>query len=279
MARQPRDLTAKIVVITGAARGIGAATARALAREGARLAIGDLDGDLAASVATELGADAIGRKLDVTDHAGYASFLDAVEDELGPIDVLINNAGIMPVSGFAEESPDSIARQLEINLHAVIFGSQQAVQRMRPRGQGHLVNVASAAGKGGFPGVVTYCSTKFGVVGLCEALHHELHGSGVEVSCVMPAIVRTELTDGVKDHWMIKTSTPEQVADAIVAALKKPRLDVFVPRRLGPLNRTMALVPRRGQDWFLRATGANHLLADAAHSPAREAYERRAAGR
>ena len=279
MARPPRDLTGKVVVITGAARGIGSATARAIAREGARLALGDLDGDLAEGVAKEIGGQSIGRKLDVTDHAGFAAFLDEVETELGPIDVLINNAGIMPVTEFENEGADSIARQLEINLHAVIFGSQQAVQRMRPRGTGHIVNLASAAGKGGFPGVVTYCATKFGVVGLCEALHHELHGTGIEVSCVMPAIVRTELTDGIKDHWLIKTSTPEQVADGIVSALKKPRLDVFVPRSLNALDRTMALVPRRGQAWFLRATGADHLLADAAHSPAREAYERRAAGR
>jgi NAD(P)-dependent dehydrogenase (short-subunit alcohol dehydrogenase family) len=281
MARAPRNLTGKVVVITGAARGIGAATARALAREGARLALGDLDGDLAAAVAAEVGSasDALGRKLDVTDHAGFAAFLDDAERELGPIDVLINNAGIMPVTEFENEGADSIARQLEINLHAVIFGSQQAVQRMRPRATGHIVNLASAAGKGGFPGVVTYCATKFGVVGLCEALHHELHGSGIEVSCVMPAIVRTELTDGIKDHWLIKTSTPEQVAEGIVSALRRPRLDVFVPRSLNALDRTMALVPRRGQAWFLRATGADHLLADAAHSPAREAYERRAAGR
>jgi NAD(P)-dependent dehydrogenase (short-subunit alcohol dehydrogenase family) len=278
MARAPRDLSGKVVVITGAARGIGAATARALAREKARLAIGDLDGDLATTVAAELGVETIARKLDVTDHAGYAAFLDEVEDELGPIDVLINNAGIMPVTGFHQESAASIARQLEINLHAVIFGTQQAVQRMRPRGHGHIVNVASAAGKGGFPGVVTYCSTKFGVVGLSEALYNELHGSGIDISCVMPGIVRTELTDGVKDHWLIKTSTPEQVAEAVVGALHKPRLDVFVPRSLGALNRSMALVPRRGQGWFMRVTGADHLLADAAHSPAREAYERRAAG-
>jgi short-subunit dehydrogenase len=127
--------------------------------------------------------------------------------------------------------------------------------------------------------VATYCSTKFGVVGLTEALYNELHGTGIDVSCVMPGIVRTELTDGVKDHWLIKTSTPEQVADAIVAALHKPRLDVFVPRSIGALNRSMAFVPRRGQAWFMRATGADHLLADAAHSPARENYERRAAGK
>jgi NAD(P)-dependent dehydrogenase (short-subunit alcohol dehydrogenase family) len=282
MARSPRTLGGKVIVITGGARGIGAATARAVAREGAKVALGDLDGDLAEAVAREVSgstASAFGRKLDVTDHAGFAAFLDEAEAELGPIDVLINNAGIMPVTEFGNESADSIARQLEINLHAVIFGSQQAVQRMRPRSRGHIVNLASAAGKGGFPGVATYCATKFGVVGLCEALHHELHGSGIDVSCVMPAIVRTELTDGIKDHWLIKTSTPEQVAQAIVQALKRPRLDVFVPRSLNALTRSMALVPRRGQAWFLRATGADHLLADAAHSPAREDYERRAAGR
>jgi NAD(P)-dependent dehydrogenase (short-subunit alcohol dehydrogenase family) len=279
MARTPRDLSGKVIVITGAARGIGAATARALAREGAVLAIGDLDGDLAGAVASELGGKAVGRSLDVTDHAAFAAFLDLVEDELGPLDVLINNAGIMPVADFETEDGASIARQLDINLHAVIIGSQLAVQRMRPRRSGHIVNLASAAGKGGFPGIVTYCATKFGVVGLCDALHHELHGSGVDVSCVMPAIVRTELTDGVKDHWMIKTSTPEQVADGIVAALKKPRLEVFVPRSLGPMNRSMALMPRKGQDWFLRVTKGDRLIADAVHSPERAAYEQRAAGK
>src|SRR4051794_20627471 len=100
MARPPRDLTDKVVVITGAARGIGAATARAVAREGTKLALGDLDGDLAEAVAKEVAGQAIGRKLDVTDHAGFAAFLDEVETELGPIDVLINNAGIMPVIEF-----------------------------------------------------------------------------------------------------------------------------------------------------------------------------------
>jgi NAD(P)-dependent dehydrogenase (short-subunit alcohol dehydrogenase family) len=279
MARTPRNLTGQVVVITGAARGIGAATARAIAREGARLAIGDLDGDLAVAVAAELDTDSIARKLDVTDSTGFASFLDEVEDELGRIDVLINNAGIMPVTPFEDESPDSIARTLDIDLHAVVVGTQLALQRMRPRRQGHIVNVASAAGKGGFPGIVTYCTAKFGVVGLCEALYAELRGTGVDISCVMPAIVRTELTAGVGDHWMVKSSTPEQVADAIVGALRRPRLDVYVPRSLNTLNRTMALVPRKGQAWFLRATRADRLLADAAHSPAREPYERRAAGR
>jgi NAD(P)-dependent dehydrogenase (short-subunit alcohol dehydrogenase family) len=279
MAKQPaRSVSGKVVVITGGGRGIGAATARALVAKGAKVAIGDVDVDTAQQTADELGAGTLAFALDVTDKGSFEAFLDQVEERVGTLDVLINNAGIMPVANFEEETGASIARQIDLNLHAVIIGTQLAVQRMRPRGAGHIVNVASAAGKGGFPGVVTYCSTKFGVVGLSDALHQELYGSGVDVSCVMPAIVRTELTDGVKDHWMIKTSTPEQVADAIVAALKKPRLEVFVPRSLGPMNRTMALVPRKGQDWFLRVTKADRLIADAVHSPERVAYERRAAG-
>jgi short-subunit dehydrogenase len=265
----------RTVIITGANSGLGAVTARELARRGATIVMAVRDTRKGETAARTMAGQVEVRELDLADLSSVRRFADGV----GKADVLINNAGIMPVTEFENETADSIARQLELNLRAVIFGTQQAVQRMRPRRAGHIVNVASAAGKGGFPGVVTYCSTKFGVVGLTEALSHELHGSGIDFSCVMPAIVRTELTDGIKDHWLIKTSTPEQVADAIVEALKKPRLDVFVPKSLNALNRSMALLPRRGQAWFLRATGADHLLADAAHSPAREAYERRAAGK
>lgn len=270
-------LSGKIAVVTGGARGIGAATARALAAEGLRVAVADLDGDLARALADEI--NGLAGKLDVTDHDAFTAFLDEVEDTLGPIDVMVNNAGIMNVTEFENESAASIDRQLDINLRAVLHGTQQAVQRMRPRGTGHIVNVASAAGRGGFSGIVSYCTTKFGVVGLCEALLTELHGSGVELSCVMPAIVRTELTDGVEDHWLIKTSTPEQVADAIVGALRRPHFDVFVPRSMGYLARGTALLPRAAQGWLMRTLKGDTIMATAAHSPAREAYERRAAGR
>src|SRR6059036_3448918 len=95
MTREPRSLSGKVVAITGGARGIGHATARALAHQGARVAIGDLDGQLAARVAAELGGDAFGVGVDVTDNAAFTAFLDGVEHRLGPIDVLVNNAGIM----------------------------------------------------------------------------------------------------------------------------------------------------------------------------------------
>src|SRR3954449_8560926 len=199
MAKSPRSLTGTVVAITGGGRGIGRATAVALAREGARVAVGDLDREAAESVAAELGDGALGLSLDVTDHAGFTAFLDDVERQLGPLDVLINNAGIMPVTPLLEESPESISRQLEINLRAVIHGTQEAMRRMVPRRSGHIVQLSSIAGRAGLPHLATYCATKHGVIGLSEAVRAELRGTGVEVSVVMPGIVRTELTTGLAE--------------------------------------------------------------------------------
>jgi NAD(P)-dependent dehydrogenase (short-subunit alcohol dehydrogenase family) len=269
------QLAGKVVVITGGGQGIGAATASALARLGARVVIGDLDQVRAEKTAAELGAEAL--PLDVTDIGGFTAFLDEVERRHGRIDVLINNAGIMSLADLEEESDATTRRQLEINLHAVIHGTREAVKRMRPRRSGHIVNVASFAGKAGFPGAATYCATKHAVVGLSEAVHLELHGSGVRVSCVMPGIVRTELAGGLGEAKMIKSVRPEDVADAIVSALRKPRFDVFVPRSLGTMGKLTRLLPRRAGEALARALKADRLLASAAHSPARAAYEERAA--
>src|SRR3954452_12859360 len=233
MAKELRSLTGRVVAITGGGRGIGRATALALAREGARVAVGDLDQDAAERVAAEGGG--VGLGLDVTDHAGFTAFLDEVEQRLGPLDVLVNNAGILPVTPLVEESPDSISRQLEINLHAVIHGTQEAMRRMVPRRSGHIVQLASLAGRVGLPQLATYCATKHGVVGLSEAVRAELRGTGVEVSVVMPSIVRTELMAGVPDARGVKSIQPEDVAAAVVGALRSPRFDVFVPKVTGRL--------------------------------------------
>ncbi len=269
------ELAGKVVVITGGGQGIGAATASALSRLGAKVVIGDLDQVRAEKTAGELDAEAL--PLDVTDIAGFTEFLDEVEHRHGRIDVLINNAGIMPLAHLEEESDATTRRQLEINLHAVIHGTREAMKRMRPRRSGHIVNVASFAGKAGFPGAATYCATKHAVVGLSEAVHLELHGSGVRISCVMPAIVRTELASGLGEAKLFKSSRPEDVADAIVATLRKPRFEVFVPRSVGTMGKLTRLLPRRAGEALARALKADQLLASAAHSPARAEYEARAA--
>src|SRR5947209_4063292 len=192
MAKAPRSLAGKVVAITGGARGIGRATAAALITHGARVAIGDIDAALADQTAQELGGGTVGLPLDVTDRESFATFLSQVEDRVGPLDVLINNAGIMPIGPFLEETDATAQRMIDINLHGVIFGSKLALERFIPRRRGHLVQIASAAGKWGIAGGATYCATKHAVVGLSEAIAQEVQGTGVEVSVVMPTVVNTE---------------------------------------------------------------------------------------
>jgi NAD(P)-dependent dehydrogenase (short-subunit alcohol dehydrogenase family) len=275
MATELRSLTGKVVAITGGGRGIGRAIAQALAREGARVAVGDLDRESAEQTAATLGDSGLGLGVDVTDHAGLIAFLDEVEQRLGPLDILVNNAGIMPVTPLVDESAESIARQLDINLRAVIHGTQEAMRRMVPRGTGHIVNMASIAGRSGFPHLATYCATKHGVVGLSEAARVELRDTGVEVSVVMPSIVRTELATGLADS-RVKAVEVEDVAREVLAALRTPRFDVFVPRSNGPLLQLTSPLPRRAREAIGRWLKADQSLLKADRA-ARAAYEARAA--
>src|SRR3954447_19895834 len=261
--QQPRNLNGKVVAITGGARGIGRATAEALVRAGARVGIGDIDVDLARQTATQLGDNVRAYELDVTSRPSVAAFLDGVEADLGPLDVLVNNAGIMPVAPFLEESDASAVRQLDINVHGVIFGMKEALPRMQGRGSGHVVNLASVAGKAGVPHLATYCATKHAVVGLTEAVNSELDGSGIEFTCVMPSLVNTELTSGVKAGRGVKKAEPEEVADAIVAALREPRFDVFVPRSVGRINKFMTMLPRSAREAVARALDADKVMTQA----------------
>lgn len=273
MAKQRRSLNGKVVAITGGARGIGKATAEALVRRGCRVAIGDVDLALAEQTATGLGGGSVALPLDVSDRASFEAFLDEAERQLGPLDVIINNAGIMPATPFVEESEDSFRRQIEINLVGVINGTQLAMRRMLPRDNGHIVNIASQAGKAGIPGIATYSATKHAVVGLSEAVRAELRGRKVEISCVMPTVVNTELTAGVGQKW-VKPVEATDVAEAIVDALEAPRFDVFVPKANGALLRAAALMPRSAAEGVARAMGTDKLMTQVDHG-ARAAYEER----
>jgi NAD(P)-dependent dehydrogenase (short-subunit alcohol dehydrogenase family) len=276
MAKQPRSLHGKVAVVTGGGRGIGKALALALTSEGCRVAIGDVDPDAAEAAAAELGGATIGLPLDVSDRPGFTAFLDEVERRLGPIDVLVNNAGIMPVGPLDEEDDATAVRMIEINLHGVIHGTKEAMRRMKPRGTGHIVNIASSAGKTGYPHIATYSATKHGVVGLSEAALAELRGTGVEVSVVMPAFVNTELSAGMGRVRGFRHSSVEEVADAVIDALKFTRFDVFVPKSVGPTWTLVNLLPRRAREALGRALKIDEALTGADHG-ARAAYEARAA--
>jgi NAD(P)-dependent dehydrogenase (short-subunit alcohol dehydrogenase family) len=239
----------RTVAITGGARGLGLATAKELASRGACVAIGDLDGDLARVEAAALPAPGPhgGYPLDVTDPESFGLFLDQAA-ELGPLDVLINNAGIMPVRAFADEDPVVTRRQVEINVLGVMTGTRLALDRMLPRGSGHIVNVSSAAGRVAVPGEAVYTATKHAVVGFGEALRVELRGTGIEVSTIMPSLAATELAAGMQPPRFVPLVKPEQVARAIAKTLESPKLEVMVPGWTTPLVRMTLALPANARD-------------------------------
>jgi short-subunit dehydrogenase len=213
----------------------------------------------------------------VTDHAGFTAVLDEVEREVGPLDVLINNAGIMPIGSFEDDSFESAYRQFSINVFAVMHGTREAIKRMKPRGRGHIVNLASMAGVVPTPGAATYCASKHAVVGLCESLYWELRGTGIDLSYVLPSLVKTELAAGVKDTRASNSIEPEVVAGEIVKALKKPKLAVYAPAAMGRITKVTGLIPRGLGNKIMTASGSDHLLLDSKDSEGRKAYEARVA--
>ena len=272
-----RSVAGRVVVITGGARGIGASTARLLTSRGAKVAIGDLDAELVAQTASELGVPGFG--VDVTDADGFAVFLDDVTAALGPIDVLINNAGIMPLHRIDDE-PDELTRRIvDINQMAVIRGTREIVRRWKAEGRaGHVINVSSAAGRIPIAGAATYVASKHAVSGFSNSLHIEFQADRVpiEVTAVHPAMVRTELSAGFAENkGVAKPVTPEQVAEGILSALERPRPDVYVPRSLGVAVRTGGLIPRRVGEWLNRVLGGERAALDAMERPERRSYEDR----
>lgn len=266
----------RVVVITGGARGIGLATAKALHAGGARVAIGDIDGDGAARVAAELGGGTFGGALDVTDADAFIAFVAAVEAALGPIDVLDNNAGIMPIGPFLDETSETARRQLEINVLGCLNGMRAVLPGMLARGHGHVINTASLAGKAPVPGALTYAASKAAVVSATETARVEYAGSGVDFTCLMPSFTNTELVTGTQGTRFVKTIEPEDVAAAIVAVIDHPRPDVFVPRALAPIVRIQPLLGRRLRDALNRAFRADRAMLEV-DAGARAGYELRIA--
>jgi len=278
MAKQPRILAGQTAAVTGAARGIGRATAEAFLRQGMKVAIGDVDLDAARQTASELGASTVALALDVTDRASFSAFLDGVEEQLGPLDVLVNNAGIMQLGRFIDEDDLTARRMVDINIHGVILGMKLALERMIPRDRGHVVNISSQAGKFGAPGGATYSATKHAIVGLTEAVRGELRlmGAHIDLSYVMPFVVNTELGSGLGQARGMKNLEPREVADAIVEALQQGTVEVWVPKSAKRTNVLGTVLPRRLSEGMARAMKADRVLATA-DVDTRRSYEMRAA--
>lgn len=274
-ASKPVKLKNAVVAITGGARGIGLAIAEALQAEGARISIGDVDIALAQKEAARLGAFA--HVLDVRQHDSFATFLQATEAALGPVDILVNNAGIMPMGAFLDETPAISDAQIDINFRGVIHGMQLALPGLLARRRGHIINVASMAGRFAIPGAAVYCGTKHAVVGMTEAVAGEHRDSGVNFTLIMPSKVLTELSSGTDAaNPGIPSVTPQDVAAAIVSAIRKPRLHVAVPDYLQTAHALYGLVPAWLQERGRRLMGDTGILTKLDHG-ARDNYTKRLA--
>ena len=218
-----------IVVITGGARGIGRSTAESFTAGGATVCVGDIDGgDFA---------------VDVTSRDSFAEFIAAVIERHGRIDVLVNNAGVMPLGDFLSED-DAVSRTtFDVNVWGLIHGMRSVLPHMMERGRGHIVNVASMAGKLVIPGMAVYNASKFAAVGLSAAVREEYRDSGVSVTTVLPSAVRTRLASGVPLGRGLPTVEPEAVARAIVGSVASRRAEVTVPRYLAGWDLLSAATP------------------------------------
>ncbi|GAA4824687.1 SDR family oxidoreductase [Nocardioides caeni] len=268
---RPTLFPAKTIAITGGARGIGYQTAKELIGRGHRVAIGDIDEARAKEAADELGISSVAR-LDVTDPDSFRAFLDMVETQLGPIDVLINNAGIMPTGHVHEEEDTVTRRQVEINVLGVIFGTKLALQRMLPRRAGHIINTASLAGELSVPGLATYCGTKFAVIGFTEAARQEYRKSGVCLSTVRPTFTNTELVAGTSGAKGLRNAEPQEIARATADLIEQPRPFVRVTRVAGGMVAAMKFVPGRLATALGSALGTDSVFLDDVDMGARQAY-------
>ncbi|GGO89156.1 putative short chain dehydrogenase/reductase [Nocardioides phosphati] len=244
MSRYPKiQLDGTLVAITGGARGIGLATAKAFVAKGARVAIGDLDLELARAAAAGLGPTVTAHPLDVSDKASFAAYVEAAETAHGThVEVLVNNAGIMPNGAFLDGAERIDRLQFDVNVHGPIHGMRAVLPAMVERGHGHVVNVASLAGKFPLQGLAVYNATKFAAVGLTAAVRLEMAGTGVSVTCVLPSAVRTELSSGI-DLGVLPTVDPEDIAAAIVGSVRSRAAEIAVPSYVGLATKTVPLIP------------------------------------
>lgn len=231
-----------VVVVTGGARGIGAKTAELFIARGATVWIGDVDAEVAAGTAGELRC--CSAYLDVTDRTSWDRFLAEVTATSGPVDILVNNAGVMPLGAFGAEPQQTTDLILDVNVRGLLHGMQAVIPTMVTRGRGHVVNIASMAGMIPIPGMVTYNASKFAALGASLAARREYAGTGVTVSAVLPAAVRTELASGAPLGRGLPTVDPEAVAQAVFRTVRTRAARTSVPGWVAPMWALVdALVP------------------------------------
>lgn len=226
------EIAGKVVIVTGASSGLGEATARLLARNGAKLMLGARREErlkkLTAAIEGEGGAAAY-RVTDVTDRSQVEALAQAAKQTFGGIDVLLNNAGLMPLAPLDALKVDEWEQMLNVNLKGVLYGIAAVLPTMREQHRGHIINVSSVAGHKVFPGSAVYCATKFAVTALSEGLRLESNGE-IRATNISPGAVATELPDHISHQEAAQSAKrlyevaidPAAIARAIVFAIQQP---------------------------------------------------------
>ena len=260
------ELAGRRVLVTGASRGIGEALARRLAERGAVVALVARSGDAIRALAMELGGTA--HPADLTDPDQVRSLVGRVEDEAGPIEVLVNNAGIDRVGWIGDTSADDVEELLRINLVTPVELCRQLVPRMVERGGGHLVNISSTAGLGAFPGLVAYSTSKAGLTHFTAGLRADLKGLPVGTTVVELGPVPSDMLDHIDEYpparaafrrgyrcGVVADVPRDVVAQEVVEAIEKGRRHVRLPRRMVGFS-LLAEAPRRITELLLAGVPA-----------------------
>jgi short-subunit dehydrogenase len=229
------EIAGATALVTGASSGIGAALARDLVAAGARVAMVARRAELLDALAATLPAgSAAAFRCDVRDLAAIDATVAAVGERLGPVDLLVNNAGVGRYLSFLETPPDDVAAVFETNLHAALHFTRAVLPGMLARGRGHVVNVASIAGRIGSRNHSIYCASKFALAGFSESLVYELEGTGVGVTLVNPGIIDTPFFEHASfasfpAHARARAIPPERVAAAVIRAIRRNATEITVP--------------------------------------------------
>ncbi len=269
------DVDGAVVIVTGAGRGIGERTAARFAAGGAVVWLTDVDAEVAAAAAREI-PGARSAPLDVTDRAQWRAVVDEILAVDGRIDVLVNNAGVMPVGPYLEETASTTDLILDVNAAGVLYGMRAVLPTMIGARRGHIVTVSSMAGMLPLPGMITYNASKYAALGASLAARREFDGTGVTVSTVLPAAVRTELSSGADLGGTLPTVDPDDVARAVLRTLATRAARTSVP---GWVARGWALVDLAVPESVERVVRdlAGHRQALSLDADARAAYSARIA--
>jgi len=225
----------KVAIITGASSGIGFATALALSKAGAKVAIGARRTNMLSELEKKIkenGGEVYSQKLDVTKKNECDSFVDNILKKWGTIDILVNNAGLMPLSFFKNLKTDEWDQMIDVNIKGVLYCTGAVVTHMLENKSGHIINISSVAGRIVFPAGSVYCATKHAITAFSEGLRQELSvRKNIRVTCIEPGVVATELTNTITDESLqgfvenakkMESLQAEDIANAIVYAVESP---------------------------------------------------------